>query len=282
MIVLGGSSSLELAEELSIVLECELGKADMKRFPDGEQFVRIESSVDGEDVAVVLSTSRPQDENLMELYFIIDALVDLRANVTAVIPYYGYGRQDRAFNRGEAVSSKTIAKHIQLSAKKVITVNPHKEYILDYFDIPAFSVDASPLIGEYFKDKELDQPVVVAPDAGSQGLAQKVAGVTGWNYGCCEKRRLGPGRVVTSAEKIELNGEDVIIVDDIIDSGGTIVEAAKALKKGGAGQIRVACIHPVLTGNADDRILEIAVELVATSYSKISVASLLSEAIKKY
>jgi ribose-phosphate pyrophosphokinase len=211
MIVLGGSSSLELAKEVSSVLGCELGMAEIKRFPDGEQFVRIDSSVEGDDVAVVLSTSRPQDENLMELYFIMDALVDLKANVTAIIPYYGYGRQDRAFNKGEAVSSKTIAKHIQLSAKKVITVNPHKEYILDYFDIPAFSVDASPLIGEYFIDKDLDQPVVVAPDAGSQGLAQKVAGVTGWTYGCCEKRRLGPGRVVTSAEKIELNGEDVII-----------------------------------------------------------------------
>lgn len=275
---------MDLAGEVAKGLGCELGQAAVKRFPDGELFVKIESPVEGEEVVVVQSTARPQDENLMELFLMMDALSDLKASVTAVIPYYGYGRQDRAFERGEAISSRTIAKHIQVSAGKVLTVNPHKEHILSYFDVPTFAVDAAPLIGEYFKEKGLKHPVVVAPDAGSKGLAQKVADALGCRCENCEKKRLGPGKVVTSVEKIKLDRNDVIIVDDIIDSGGTIVEAAKALKPMGAGSIRVACVHPVLTGNASERILEIADELVATNtikteYSRISVAGLIVEAL---
>jgi ribose-phosphate pyrophosphokinase len=283
MIVLGGSSSLELAAEVSQAFGYELGVVRVKRFPDGELFLKIESDVKNEDVVVIQSTSRPQDESLMELFFMMGALVDLGAKIACVVPYYGYGRQDRAFSKGEAVSSRTIAKHIGLSAKRFITINPHKDYILNYFSIPAKSLDAAPLIGEYFKEKALDCPLVVAPDSGSKGLAEKVAHVIDCKSLHCEKKRLGPGKVVTSADDIKLNGEDVIIVDDIIDSGGTIVEAAKALRKRGAGSIRVACIHPVLTGSAAERIKGIADELVATNtirsdYSKISVAPLIAEA----
>jgi ribose-phosphate pyrophosphokinase len=286
MIVFGGSSSLVLAEEVAKRLGCELGTATVKRFPDGEQFIKIESSVEGEDVVVIQSTSRPHDASLMELFFMMDALRDLDAKITAVIPYYGYGRQDRAFEPGEAVSAKTVARLIQVSAEKVLTINPHKEHILDYFDIPVRSLDAAPLIGGYFKDKTLGHPVVVAPDAGSRDLAQRVADLMGCRCENCEKKRLGPGKVVTSAENLSLNGDDVIIADDIIDSGGTIVEAAKALRSRGAGSIRVACIHPVLTGNASQRILEHADELVATNTiktecSKISVASLIADALKQ-
>jgi ribose-phosphate pyrophosphokinase len=286
MIVFGGSSSQDLAEEVAMVLGCELGKATIKSFPDGEKYVKIETPVEGEDVVVVQSTQRSQDENLMELFFMLDALKDQWADVTAVVPYYGYGRQDRAFATGEAVAARTIAKHIAVGARKFVTINPHKEHILDYFDIPAVAVDASSLIGEYFKERDLNQPVVVAPDAGSRDMAQRVADSLGCGCANCEKKRLGPGKVVTSAENINLDGNDVLIVDDIIDSGGTIVESAKALRSIGAGNIYVACIHPVFTGTASEKIHKIADELVATNtiqteYSKISVAGLIADAVKR-
>lgn len=285
MIIFGGSSSGGLAREVSGILGCELGSATLKRFPDGERYVRIDSPVDDNEVTVIQSTSPPQDENLIELFLMLDALNDQNKNVTAVLPYYGYGRQDRAFQTGEAVASRTIAKHIGLSVKKVFTINPHKNHVLDYFDIPALALDASNLIGDYFSKLTLNKPVVVAPDTGSKEIAQKVANVIGCECENCEKKRLGPGEVVTTAERIDLDGNDVIIVDDIIDSGGTIVEAAKALLKNGAGGITVACVHPVLTGNASNRVLKIADELVATNtiktdFSKISVAPLIAEALK--
>lgn len=286
MIVFGGSFSQGLAEEVAGKIGCDLGVATIKSFPDGEKYVKIETPVEGEDVIVVQSTQRPQDENLMELFFMLDALKDQWADVTAVVPYYGYGRQDRAFAAGEAVAARTIAKHIEVGARKFVTINPHKDHILDYFDIPAVAVDASSLIGEYFNEWELNQPVVVAPDAGSRDMAQRVAGSLGCECANCEKKRLGPGKVVTSAENITLDGNDVLIVDDIIDSGGTIVESAKALRSRGAGNIYVACIHPVFTGNASEKIHKIADELVATNtiqteYSKISVAGLIADAVKK-
>jgi ribose-phosphate pyrophosphokinase len=285
MIIFGGSSSFELAEEVADICDCRLGEVTIKRFPDGERFVKIESDVKGEDAIVIQSTSPPQDENLIELFFICDALSDLGAAVTSVVPYYGYGRQDRAFQRGEAVASKTLAKLMGHSARKVITVNPHKEYILDYFDVPAVSLDASGLIGKYFQKKKLHEPVVVAPDAGSKDLSQRVADIIECRCENCEKKRIGPGHVITSAAEIELDGNDVIIVDDIIDSGGTIVESAKALKSQGAGNVYVACVHPVFTGNATERILKVADELVATNtiktdFSKISIAPLIAESLE--
>ncbi|HDY73584.1 MAG TPA: ribose-phosphate diphosphokinase [Euryarchaeota archaeon] len=286
MIVIGGGSSQMLAREVAGALGCELGSAVIKRFPDGEKYVKVESKVEGEDVVVVQSTSRPQDENLIELFLMLDALSDQWADVTAVLPYYGYGRQDKSFAVGEAVAARTIAKHIEVSARRFITINPHKEYILDYFKIPSVSVDASSLIGEYFKKRDLNQLVVVAPDAGSRDMAQRVADSLGCECANCEKKRLGPGKVITSADNISLSGNDVLIVDDIIDSGGTIVESAKALRNRGAGNIYVACVHPVFTGAASERISKIADELVATNtiqteYSKISVAGLIADAIRK-
>jgi ribose-phosphate pyrophosphokinase len=286
MIVFGGSFSKDLAGEVAGMLGCDLGKATIKSFPDGEKYVKIETPVEGEDVIVIQSTQRPQDDNLMELFFMLDALKDQWADVTAVVPYYGYGRQDRAFAAGEAVAARTIAKHIEVGARKFVTINPHKEHILDYFDIPAVALDASNLIGEYFKDRALTQPVVVAPDAGSLYMAQRIAESLGCECANCEKKRLGPGKVITSAENISLDGNDVLIVDDIIDSGGTIVEAAKALRSRGAGNIYVACVHPVFSGTASQRISKIADDLVATNtipteYSKISVAGLIADAVKK-
>ncbi len=286
MIVIGGSSSQMLAREVAGALGCELGSAVIKRFPDGEKYVKVDSKVEGEDVVVVQSTSRPQDENLIELFLMLDALSDQWADVTAVLPYYGYGRQDKSFAAGEAVAARTIAKHIEVSARRFITINPHKKYILDYFKIPSVSVDASSLIGEYFRERDLNQPVVVAPDAGARDMAQRVADSLGCECANCEKKRLGPGKVITSAENISLDGNDVLIVDDIIDSGGTIVESAKALRSRGAGNIYVACVHPVFTGAASERISRIADELVATNtiqteYSKISVAGLIADAVKR-
>lgn len=286
MILLGGSASNDLSKEIAKLLDCEYLESRINEFPDGERLITIDHDLEKEDVIIVQSTFRPQDSNLMELFFLLDALKDWRCRTTVLVPYFGYGRQDRSFHSGETVSSRAIARHLSLDSDLFITINPHKEYILDHFTCKALNLDAAPLIGKYFSAKDLSCPVVVAPDAGSKNMAQRVGDMLDCRIENCNKKRLGPGKVITSAEGVELEGEDVIIVDDIIDSGGTIVEAAKALKDQGAGPIHVACIHPVLTANAAERILNVAEELVATNtietpYSKISVAGLIADAVKK-
>jgi len=285
MIVFAGSSSKRLGREVAEDLGCELGRARLKRFPDGELYVKVESEVAGMHAVVVQSTCRPQDENLLELLLLSDALRDLGARVTAVVPYYGYGRQDRAFERGEAVSARTVARHLELSAERFLTVNPHKGHILSYFTIPARAVDAAPLIGMSFRGR--GRSLVVAPDSGAKALAEGVARALGCRCDYCDKKRLGPGRVVSSAERLSVKGEDVLIVDDIIDSGGTIVETAREIRERGANSVAVACVHPVLTGDAAERVLAVAEELVATNtietrFSRISVASLIAEELRSW
>ena len=286
MIILGGNSCEKLTNKVSANLGLGLTLPVIKRFPDGEKYVRIEADVYGEEVILIQSITSPHDENLVELLMLLDAAKSNGGSITTVIPYYGYGRQDRAFNPGEAVSSRVVANHVQLYSEKVITINPHKEHILDYFAVPTTSIDAAPLIGKYFKGLKLDNPVVVAPDKGSVDMARRVSDVLGCRCENCSKKRLGPGKVVTSAENLNLNGEDVIIVDDIIDSGGTIIEACKVLKERGAGSIHVACVHPVLTNNAGEKILKhadglVATDTIKTPYSKISIAGLIVQELKK-
>jgi ribose-phosphate pyrophosphokinase len=285
-IIFGGSTCQSLAREIAGELGCELGHLTIKWFPDGERYLCVDSDVKGKECIVIQSTPKPQDENIMELLQLLDTLKENGAGkVTTVVPYFGYGRQDKRFKEGENLTSKTIAKHIELNSDAFYSVNIHKKHIVDFFKIPAKELDASPILGEYFKTHELEAPVVIGPDDGAERLAAGVAEVMSCPFDYLEKKRLGPGQVEMKPKKIDVAGKDVILVDDIIDSGGTMIEAMKMLSAQGAANIMIGTIHPVLTGNIIARLFSSgAADVVATNtinsqVSYLTVSSLIAEAL---
>lgn len=287
-IIFGGSACQTLAKEVADELNLELGRLTIRRFPDGERYVRIESDVKGKGCAVIQSTCYPQDSNLVELLAIIETLKDLGAKeVTTVVPYYGYGRQDKSFTPGEAVSSRMIAKHIGLHSDSFFTVNIHEEKILEFFKIPAVNLDASQALAEYFKTYEMETPVVIAPDDGSLNLAENVAKSLNCPFDHLEKHRLGPGQVEMKPKAVDATGKDIILVDDIIDSGNTMLEAVKFLRTQKASNLLIGCVHPVLTGNVVTRLFATgAVDVVATDtipsqIGFITVSSIIANALDK-
>jgi len=283
-----GSVCQALTREMADELGLELGRLTIKEFPDGERYLRVESDVKGKECAVIQSTSRPQDSNILELIILMETLRDLGASeITAVVPYYGYGRQDKRFTPGEAISSRVIAKHLALGCDEFITVNIHEEKILDFFDIKARNLDASSLLGEYFKTHNLESPLVIAPDQGALGIAEGAAKEIGCGYDYLVKRRIAPGEVEMLPKSMEVKDRDVILVDDMIDSGSTMLGAIRMLGEQGAVNILVGCVHPVLTGNVVTRLFATgAIDVVATNtipsqISFITVSSLLAEALEK-
>ncbi len=283
-LVVGGSASQALAGEVAERLNLSVLGCIIKRFPDGELYLKFEEDVSDKGFIVIQSTCKPQDSNIIELVFIQETLKDLGAKkIITIVPYFGYGRQDRRFESGEALSSKIVAKLIGESTDYFMTVNPHKDHILDFFKIPAKSLDASQLIGERFKG-EVD--FVLAPDRGAVDIARSVASVLGAEFDYLEKKRIAPGVAETSYKELSVDGKNVLIVDDIIDSGGTIVNAVKAVRNS-AKNIYVACIHAVLSVNAVTRIYSAGVKRIVSTntipsqISEISVAPLISDALRE-
>jgi ribose-phosphate pyrophosphokinase len=283
-VVFGGSSCEVLAREVGS--DAEIGSLTLKKFPDGERYIKIETDVQGSECIVVQSICRPQDENLWELLSILSTLRDLEAEkIVSVVPYYGYGRQDKRFNPGECLTAKVVAQHIQLHSDEFLTINLHHSHILDFFDIPSKELDASSLLGNYFKEKGLKKPTVVAPDEGAQRLAKAVADKLNCEADYLEKTRLGPGEVEMKPKTLDVKGKEVILVDDIIDSGGTMFEAMKMLKARGAEDIWIGCVHPVLTGNIVTRLYAagardvVATNTIPSQISRISVAPLIKDAL---
>lgn len=283
-----GSVCQAVTREIADELGMELGRLTIKQFPDGERYLRVENDVKGKECVVIQSTSRPQDSNILELITLIETLKDLGASeVTAVVPYYGYGRQDKRFEPGEAISSKVIAKHLALGCDEFITVNIHEEKILDFFNIKTKNLNASPLLGEYFKTHNLESPLVIAPDEGALDIAKGTSREIGCSYDYLVKRRIAPGKVEMMPKRIDVKDKDVILVDDMIDSGSTMLEAIKMLAEQGAVNILVGCVHPVLTGNVVTKLFSTgAVDVVATNtipsqISFITVSSLIAGALGK-
>ena len=284
--VFAGSTCEILAREVAEDLNYELGKLIIRRFPDGELYLRILSEVEGKKCIVIQSISKPQDSNFFELLALQDTLRDMGAKeIVTVVPYYGYGRQDKRFKEGECLSAKIIAEHIQLRSNKFYTINIHEEKILDFFEIPAKNLEAAPLLGDYFKTYELNSPVVLAPDEGAITLAERVSKVINCDFDYLEKKRLAPGKVEIRPKKLDVKNREIIIVDDMIDSGGTMIEAIRMIKQQGAKNIFVACVHPVLTGNVITQLFTYALDVVATNtipsqISFITVSPLISHALK--
>lgn len=290
------NSNKKLAKEIASYLKCEIGKSSVTRFSDGEIQINIDESVRGCDVYLVQSTSQPSNEYIMELLIMIDALKRASAQtINVVIPYYGYARQDRKARAREPITAKLIANLLETAgATRVITMDLHAPQIQGFFDVPVDQLLGVPILSSYFEKKGLEDIVVVAPDNGGVRRARKMASYLNVPIAFIDKRRPEPNVAEVMNIIGNTQGKNVIIIDDLIDTAGTITLAANALIEYGAKLIYACCTHPVLSGPAISRIESSAIkELVITNtidlpnekqLSKIttlSVAPLLAEAIHR-
>lgn len=284
-----GPASKELGEKTAELADLETVGVEYKHFPDGESYVRLEGSVQNEHVVIVQTTSAPQDSRLMQLAFLADASKRNGASkVAVVVPYLGYARQDKMFLKGEGVSIETVARMLNAAGvDALVTVNIHSENTLKEFSFPAETLSAIPLLAEYFIEKGYRKAFALAPDKGAMYIAKQAQAVLGGGVGYLDKRRdRYTGQTTQSADGLNVKGQTVIIFDDIISTGGTIVGATKILRGLGATRIFAACVHPVLVGDAERRIIEAGVEeIVGTDsvpnhISKVSLAPLISKVLK--
>ncbi|MEO2076842.1 MAG: ribose-phosphate diphosphokinase [Bacillus sp. (in: firmicutes)] len=290
------NSNRKLAEEMAQILGCELGRSSVSRFSDGEIHINIEESVRGSEVYLVQSTSQPGNEYIMELLIMIDALKRASAKaINVVIPYYGYARQDRKARSREPITAKLIANLLERAgATRVLTMDLHAPQIQGFFDIPVDQLIGVPILAEYFEEKGLEDVVVVAPDNGGVTRARKLASRLHVPIAFVDKRRPKPNVAEIMNIVGNIDGKNCILIDDLIDTAGTITLAAQGLMEKGAKAVYACCTHPVLSGPAVSRIEASPIkELVVTNtielpeekmFSKVislSVAPLLAEAIDR-
>ncbi|RBP87269.1 ribose-phosphate pyrophosphokinase [Cytobacillus firmus] len=289
------NSNRKLAAEIANVIGVELGKCSVTRFSDGEIQINIEESIRGCDVYVIQSTSSPVNEHLMELLIMIDALKRASAKtINIVMPYYGYARQDRKARAREPITAKLAANLLETAgATRVITLDLHAPQIQGFFDIPIDHLMGVPILSDYFKNKMMDADIViVSPDHGGVTRARKMADRLKAPIAIIDKRRPKPNVAEVMNIVGNIDGKTAILIDDIIDTAGTITLAANALIENGASEVYACCTHPVLSGPAIERIENSTIkELVVTNsitlpeekktdkIVELSVAPLIGEAI---
>jgi ribose-phosphate pyrophosphokinase len=257
------SSNPKLAEEISEASGIPLSKCEVKRFADGEVSIDIAETVRGHDVFVIQSTSNPVNEHLMEVLIMIDALKRASAkSVNLVMPYYGYSRQDRKASSRQPISAKLVADLLQAAgASRILAMDLHAAQIQGFFDIPIDNFVAIPIIARYFRRKNFTHElVVVSPDHGGVARARQLADFLNCPIAIIDKRRPRPNVSEVMNVIGEVEGKIAIIIDDIIDTGGSIVNAASALIERGSLEIYAACTHPVFTYPANERIEESAIK----------------------
>ncbi|WP_027092138.1 ribose-phosphate diphosphokinase [Cohnella thermotolerans] len=289
-----GNSNPRLAEAIARNIGIKLGDAEMRRFSDGEIHIRLNESVRGSDVFVVQSTSQPVNEHLMELLVMVDALKRASAKtINVVVPYYGYARQDRKARSRDPITAKLVANLIETAgAHRVIAMDLHAMQIQGFFDIPVDHLLGVPILGDYFQSKGLLAPVVVSPDHGGVVRARRLADELQAPLAIIDKRRPEPNVVEVMNIIGDVSGRTAILIDDIIDTAGTICLAAQALKEAGARELYACCTHPVLSGHALARLEASPIKEVvvtdtiplrdpsaSTKLRVLSVAPLIAEAI---
>lgn len=281
MIVIPGPASKELGSKVAELLKAKTASVVFKTFPDGESYLRVEGDLENEDAVIVQSTYPPQDTHLMQLFLLADTAKTLGAKrIIAVVPYLAYARQDKRFLEGEAISILTIAKILQTTnVEQLITVNIHQEKVLKKFPFPSKSVSAMPLLAGYFKKKGFNGAFALAPDEGAVGLAKEAAAVLGGSFGWLHKERdRYTGEIKVEKKEFDVKGKDVIVFDDIISSGGTTAAAVKVVKEQGAKRVFAACAHPLLMGDALEKIMKSGAEAVVGSDTMPSPVSYVSTA----
>ncbi len=294
MKVFCGGSNPALANKICKYLKINIGEATCKRFSDGEIYVKLNENVRGRDVFIIQSTQPPAD-NLMELLFLIDAAKRASAQrVTAVIPYFGYSRQDKKDEPRVPISAKLVANLITAAgADRVLTLDLHAEQIQGFFDIPVDNIYGMPVIAESFKQISSKNTVVIAPDTGgtkrARGFARRFGDLP---IAIIDKRRPSPNQAFVMNIVGEVRGKDCLIVDDMVDTAGTLVGGANAISNAGADKVYAWCTHPLLSGNAVEKIENSKIEKmfvsdtvpIKNSSKKIhilTVANLLGEAISR-
>ncbi|MDN4593472.1 ribose-phosphate diphosphokinase [Polycladomyces subterraneus] len=288
------NSNPGLAREIADHIGVPLGDAEVGKFSDGEIHVKLDESVRGSDVYVIQSTCHPVNQHLMELLVMVDALKRASARtINVVIPYYGYARQDRKTRARDPITAKLVANLIETAgADRVITMDLHANQIQGFFDIPVDHLLGVPILADYFIKKQLDDVVVVSPDHGGVIRARKLAERLEAPIAIIDKRRPEPNVAEVMNIVGDVRGKNAIIIDDIIDTAGTITLAANALLEQGAKEVYACCTHPVFSGPAIDRIQQANIkEMVVTNtiplpeekqldkIKVLSVASLIGEAI---
>ncbi len=294
--VFAGNSNIPLTHEICDHLGIEPGRAEVKKFSDGEVYVDIQESVRGMEIYVVQSICTPCNDNLMELLIMLDALKRASAHsITAVVPYYGYARQDRKVAPRTPISAKLVADLVTVAgATRLVCLDLHAGQIQGFFNIPVDNLYATPVLLPYIRDNFKDDIVIVSPDAGGVERARAFAKRLSAGLAIIDKRRPAPN--VSEVMNIigEISGKVAIILDDMVDTAGTLTQAAEALKKQGARKVYGACTHPVLSGPAIERIENSPLEeLVVTNtipkregmecrkIKYLSVGKLLGEAIRR-
>jgi len=292
--VFSGTANPKLAEAICNKLGIAVGNALIDHFPDGETNVRLEEDVRGRDVFVVQPTCHPVNENLMELLILIDCIHRASAaRIAAVIPYYGYARMDRKDRSRVPITAKLVANLIsQAGADRVLTVDLHASQIQAFFDVPVDHLYAAPVFVNYFIKKGIEDLVLVAPDVGSVKIASAYSDILGADLAVVDKRRVDGNTVETGYLIGDVKGRNVLMVDDMIATGGSVVKAAELLKAKGARDIFIAATHGVLCGPAIERLENPVVSEVALTdtipvdcasvsdkFKIVSIAPLLAEAI---
>ena len=288
-----GNANPELAREIAEYIGTKLGDAQVKHFSDGEISIMIDESVRGDDVYIIQPTCTPVNDNMMELLIMIDAVRRASAKrITAVLPYYGYARQDRKSRGREPITAKLVANLItQAGARRVLAMDLHAQQIQGFFDIPLDNLMGLPILADYYKHKDTENLVVVSPHMGGVARARNLAEQIGVPLAIIDKRRPRPN--VSEVMNIigDIEGKEVILVDDMIDTAGTITNGAQALIDRGAKCVDACCTHAVLSGPAIERIEKSPIqELVTTNtiplgdkkcdkIKVLSVAPVIGEAI---
>ncbi len=295
--IFSGNANLALAQEIATYLGQKLGEATVSSFSDGEIRVRIDENVRGADVFVVQSCCQPVNDSLMELLIVIDALKRSSANrITAVIPYFGYARQDRKDQPRVPITAKLVADLITTAGTdRVLTMDLHAGQIQGFFNVPVDHLYAMPVLLEYITKKKINDLVVVSPDAGGVERARALAKRIQANLAIIDKRREGPNQAQVMNIIGDIKGKSVLLLDDMIDTAGTIVQGAQACVDQGAREVWTACTHAVLSGPALERLQKSCLtQVVATNtiplrgkeqacpkLYQLSVAPLLGEAIRR-
>jgi len=295
--VFSGNANIPLAQKMCEKLGVTLGKANVTTFSDGETRVEINENVRGMDVFIIQSTCTPVNSTLMELLIMIDAMKRASADrITAVVPYYGYARQDRKVAPRAPISAKLVADLITTAgAQRLLAMDLHAGQIQGFFNIPVDNLFATPVLIDYMKRKYQDDTVVVSPDTGGVERARAFGKRLGASLAIIDKRREGPNEAQVMNIIGNIKGKRVIILDDMVDTAGTVVQAAGALMDAGALEVSICCTHPVLSGPAIDRIENSNIkEFIVTDtiplsekaancerIKVLSVSGLLSEAVRR-
>jgi len=300
MMIFSGNATPKLAEDIARYMGISLSDATIARFSDGEINIEINENVRGQDVFIIQSTCSPANENLMELIIMADALRRASAaRITAVVPYFGYARQDRRVRSARvAISAKVVADMMAIvGINRVLTVDLHADQIQGFFDFPVDNVYGTPIMLEDINKSKPDQPVVVSPDVGgvirARALAKRLQNDT--DLAIIDKRRPGPNMTEVMNVIGEVDGKSCLIIDDIVDTAGTLCTAAKALKNEGAKEVKAYCTHPVLSGKALDNLanseldqlivtdtIPLTEAAIATGKIRvISLANMLAEAMRR-